>query len=332
MIKYKNINKRPGVSVIVPVYKAENYLCRCVDSLLAQIFSDFEILLIDDGSPDRSGEICDEYAEKDTRIRVFHKENGGVSSARQYGIDNALGEYTIHADPDDWVEPEMLEELYRRAKEEDADMVICDYYLDGFQRKYMKQRPSSCDSQEVLYDLMFQKLHGSLWNKLIRRACYKTYDVKLPKGLDYCEDVITLVQLWKNSIKIVYVNKAFYYYDQHVNEHSITRSYTKKTYAMRCLYLDYLKKYLPEELYSKVYATQFSLIAQEAFFKNIFSNKMFFEKYHRDIFVFLRSKILWRNKVILCISAMGLKFVLYNIYIVLRNINLLFKKKSLCIV
>ena len=107
----------PKISVIVPVYKAEAYLHRCVDSLLAQTFQDFEVLLVDDGSPDRSGEICDEYARKDSRVRVFHKENGGVSSARQYGMDHAQGEYTIHADPDDWVEPTMLEELYRKEKD-----------------------------------------------------------------------------------------------------------------------------------------------------------------------------------------------------------------------
>lgn len=319
--------ENPKVSVIVPVYKAEAYLHRCVDSLLAQTFTDFEVLLVDDGSPDGSGKICDEYARKDSRIKVFHKENGGVSSARQYGLDNAVGEYTIHADPDDWVKPDMLKELYNKAKEEDADMVICDYYLDGIERKYVNQRPSNCDCQEVLCDLMFQNLHGSLWNKLIRRVCYETYDVRLPRGLDYCEDVITLVQLWQNSIKIIYVNKAFYYYDQHINENSITRSYTKKTYMMRCLYLNYLKKYLSEELYDKVYATQFSLVAQEAFFKNAFSNREFFEIYHRSVLVFLRGRILWRNKFFLCISAIGLKSISYNTCVVLSYIKSLLKRK-----
>ena len=130
----------PLVSVIVPVYKAEAYLHKCVDSLLAQTMTDFEVLLIDDGSPDRSGAICDEYAAKDSRIRVFHKENGGVASARQVGIENVRGEYTIHADPDDWVEPTMLEELYAKAKEDDADMVICDYYINIKSRqKYHSQ-------------------------------------------------------------------------------------------------------------------------------------------------------------------------------------------------
>ena len=142
----------PKISIIVPVYKAENYLHRCVDSILTQTFSDFEVLLIDDGSPDKSGYICDEYARKDSRVRVFHKENGGVSSARQCGIDNAYGEYTIHADPDDWVEPTMLEELYAKAMDEDADMVICDYYEDGKERITLKKINIESLSPLILLD------------------------------------------------------------------------------------------------------------------------------------------------------------------------------------
>lgn len=95
----------PKLSVIVPVYKAEKYLHRCVESILTQTFTDFEILLIDDGSPDRSGEICDEYAKKDSRIKVFHKLNGGASDARNVGLDNAQGEYVCFVDSDDVVDP-----------------------------------------------------------------------------------------------------------------------------------------------------------------------------------------------------------------------------------
>ena len=103
------INKNPKISVIIPVYNAEKTLHRCIDSILAQTFSDFEVLLIDDGSKDKSGEICDEYARKDSRIKVCHKENGGVSSARNTGLSKAMGEYVIHCDADDFIEPEMLD-------------------------------------------------------------------------------------------------------------------------------------------------------------------------------------------------------------------------------
>ena len=101
------MNGNPKVSVIVPIYKAESYLYKCIDSLLTQTLADIEILLIDDGSPDGSGMICDEYARKDSRVKVFHKSNGGVASARQCGLDHACGEYVIHADPDDWVESDI---------------------------------------------------------------------------------------------------------------------------------------------------------------------------------------------------------------------------------
>ena len=97
----------PKISVIVPVYNTEKYLHRCVDSILAQTFTDFELLLVNDGSPDKSGEICDEYAQKDTRVRVFHKENGGVSSARNLGLENAQGKWITYVDGDDWIEPTM---------------------------------------------------------------------------------------------------------------------------------------------------------------------------------------------------------------------------------
>ena len=116
-----------NISVIVPVYKAEKYLSRCVNSILGQTFSDFELILIDDGSPDKSGILCEEFAKKDARIRVIHQKNQGVSAARQKGLDNATGEYVIHADPDDWVEPDWLETLYLEAERTKADMVMCDF-------------------------------------------------------------------------------------------------------------------------------------------------------------------------------------------------------------
>ena len=170
----------PKVSIIVPVYKAEKYLHRCIDSILSQSFTDWELILVDDGSPDSSGAICDEYAQKDARIQVIHKVNGGVSNARQSGMDIAKGEYVIHADPDDWVETNMLEELYGKAKEEDADMVICDFiYEYAAGPKYHRQNIESLDSRSVLKQLLLQQLHGSCCNKLVKRVCYNKWGIKL---------------------------------------------------------------------------------------------------------------------------------------------------------
>ena len=242
----------PKISVIVPVYKAEAYLHRCVDSLLAQTFTDFEILLVDDGSPDRSGEICDEYARKDSRVRVFHKENGGVSSARQCGMDNARGEYTIHADPDDWVDPTMLEELYRKAKEEDADMVICDYFVEERKKtKRIIQKPSALDHNVVLEEL-FQQLHGSCWNKLVRRACYVKYGVRFPLELSYCEDLFVNTCLLTHKINVACLPKAFYHYDQYTNEESLVHRPIDMIMAYRQQFISILSTSIPNCLYNRI--------------------------------------------------------------------------------
>lgn len=231
----------PKISVIVPVYKAEKYLHRCIDSILAQTFTDFEVLLIDDGSPDKSGEICDEYAKKDPRVRVFHKENGGVSSARQCGIDNAQGEYTIHADPDDWVEPNMLEELYAKAKEDDADMVICDYiYEKKTKTQYCKQEPSEISVRGVLIDLFFQRLHGSCWNKLIRTSFCN--NVHFPINVNLWEDLWFNCELLLYASSISYLPKAFYHYDLFSNDNSIVRNMSKDLVEAQIAFCKYFEE------------------------------------------------------------------------------------------
>ena len=235
--------RKPQISVIVPVYKAENYLNRCMDSLLAQTFKDFEILLIDDGSPDKSGEMCDEYARRDSRVRVFHKENGGVSSARQMGMDNAQGEYTIHADPDDWVEPDMLEELYNKAKETDADMVICDFFFEyKLGGVICKQAPRCCTAEAIQEELFRQQLHGACWNKLIRRSCYEEYGVKFPSNVILWEDLYVICSLLSHPLKVAYFPKAFYHYDQVSNSDSIVRKPTMKGLNSRFLFIEHFKK------------------------------------------------------------------------------------------
>lgn len=270
----------PKISVIVPVYKAEKYIHKCVDTLLAQTFQDYEILLIDDGSPDNSGHICDKYAEADSRINVFHKDNGGVSSARQCGLDNAQGEYIIHADPDDWVEHDMLECLYTAASQDGADMVLCDYYWDkGETSKLIEQKPSALDAKSVLNDL-FNHLHGSVCNKLIRTECCRRNNISFPRGIDLYEDLIFNIELLKTDIKISYINQAFYHYVQNVNDNSLTRHYSNETlqrdYSIGD-YINLLVKGLPCEKQCSAYMN--SIIIKRAFFGGYYNGKEFREKF-----------------------------------------------------
>ena len=234
----------PKISIIVPVYKAEKYLNRCVDSILAQTFTDWELLLIDDGSPDRSGEICDEYAKKDSRIRVIHKENGGVSSARQRGLDESVGEYTIHADPDDWVEPEMLDELYKKAKEEDADMVICDFICEYKTGSVVcEQNVKNCNSESILKQMFSQQLPGMCWNKLVRRKCYFDYDIRFPHNIILWEDLYVVCSLLTHTIKCAYLPKALYHYDLVLNNNSIVRYPTLKGLNSQIYFINHFISY-----------------------------------------------------------------------------------------
>lgn len=208
----------------MPVYKAEKYLSRCTDSILRQTFSDFELILIDDGSPDNSSKICDEYGLKDKRIVVIHQENHGVSAARQKGLDTATGEYVIHADPDDWVEPDWLEELYYEAERTKADMVICD-----FKRYYKtctiecRQKPTSLENDTIIGDLLTGHIWGAVWNKLIRRDCIIRYGVAFHKDLNLWEDLHFCCELLSHDIKTTYVNKTLYNYDSTINDNSIVQ-------------------------------------------------------------------------------------------------------------
>lgn len=239
------------ISIICPVYKAEKYLHKCIESIIAQTLTDWELILVDDGSPDSSGELCDKYAIQDSRIRTIHKQNEGVSVARQTGLDAAHGEYVIHVDSDDWVEPNMLEELYKKAKQDDADIVICDYFNNiGTKQTICRQCPSSLEPQQVLIEL-FQQLHGSCCNKLARRVCYKQYGIEFPRGINYCEDLFTWVQfLSHKEVKVAYLNQAFYhYYD---NPDSITRSYQRTQYETRCKFVQLLAEVLPVNLKSTI--------------------------------------------------------------------------------
>lgn len=261
------------VSVILPVYNAATTITRMLDSLRDQTLVDFEVLMIDDGSTDNSGAILDEYAQKDNRFRVVHKKNEGVSAARQTGVELAQGEYVIHADSDDWVDQTMLEELYAKAENNDADVVICDFFSNTDTGQTLcKQRPSELKADVILREL-FQQLHGSCWNKLVRQACYNKYNVRFPKGINHCEDLLFWAQLLQhNDVKVSYLPKAFYHY--YVNSNSITRHYTRSTYEMRLKYLTNLYEILSPKYKSIKQQAAFGVFTEAVMFNVLSRNEV----------------------------------------------------------
>ena len=202
------------VSVIVPVYKAERWLHRCVDSILAQTMDDFELLLIDDGSPDRSGEICDEYVAKDSRVRVFHKENGGVSSARNMGLDNAQGEWISFVDADDWVEVEYLAGLTENL---DADMILggCKYTTGEicatYDNYFIKETIGECIVKYGINSIL-----RTPWGNLLKKSIINQYNLLFDISIRYGEDTLFNKQylFYCDSIRVIYKLNYNYNFDE----------------------------------------------------------------------------------------------------------------------
>lgn len=236
------------ISIIMAVYKAEPYLKRCLDSIINQTFKDFELLLIDDGSPDNSGKICDEYGMLDNRIKVFHRRHTGISATRQFGVDNAIGIYTIHVDPDDWVEADYLEVLYKEAVQTNADIVICDFYEElKNESRYVPQPIIHSTSKEILKDFLLDRLRGYLWNKLIRRSLYENCHARFP-SFNCKEDVFICCSFFIHDVNvhISYVNRAFYHYDCFSNAHSIVRTQKMMCLQSSILFVNYFESILDQ--------------------------------------------------------------------------------------
>ena len=240
------------ISIIVPIYNMERLMRKCLDSIMAQTFQDYECLLIDDGSKVCSPAICDEYAEKDARFKVFHKSNGGLSDARNYGIEHARGEYTIFFDPDDWVDKDCLKDMYAKAQDTNADMVMCDlYYNDPYRQRYSKQEPKALDHYSVLRDVINDDVQGFTVIKLIRRSMYEQYDLQYPVGMYGCEDQYTICKLLKNDIRIAYLPKAYYHY-MHYGNVSQSRRYDEKTYQQDVRIRDMFVELLADTPYKQL--------------------------------------------------------------------------------
>ena len=214
----KSVDFSPKVSVIVPVYKVEKYLPECIESVLAQTFPDFELLLVDDGSPDNSGKICDDYAARDPRIRVFHKENGGVSSARNLGLDNARGEWIAFVDSDDTVGEKYLEHLWAQVRENAMlDFVFCRLWLDsnGVLREVPQHATGTLSSAAVLVSLLSGELNGGPYCKFFRSRIIADSRLRFCEEISIFEDLLFLVQYAKRIRAGRGVDAVLYRYIQH---------------------------------------------------------------------------------------------------------------------
>lgn len=254
--------KNSLISVIIPVYKVEKYLNKCINSVINQTYSNLEIILVDDGSPDNCGNICDNYAKKDKRIKVIHKQNGGLSSARNAGLEIATGSLISFIDSDDYVDIKMLEELKNNMEKYNSDISVCNFYK---KYKFIKKIKTKVNKEYVFQNKEKYTeakdgnrcINPCAWNKLYKKEIFN--NIRYPEGKIF-EDSYVIYDIADTVDKISYTPKALYFY--RARKSSITKSKKKNNYDQvdaLSKNIDFLtkKKYFDladKEKYRKVHA------------------------------------------------------------------------------
>ena len=212
------------ISVIVPVYNTELYIEKCLDSILCQTHTNLEVLAVDDGSTDNSGTVCDEYAKRDGRVRVLHKPNGGVSSARNFGLEHVTGKYVGFVDSDDRIEPELYARLYESAVNKKTQLAVCGFFKDhnGVSTPMSNRAPvpdRAIPAKDVMLFVLKRDHYlgfcGYLWNKLFLSQIIRNNDLRFAADINYGEDVLFLFEyILSKNCGGVYVDKPLYHYNQ----------------------------------------------------------------------------------------------------------------------
>ena len=232
------------ISIIIPVYKVEKYLEKCIESVLKQTYTNLQVILVDDGSPDNCGKICDEYAKKDSRIEIIHKVNGGLSDARNVGIAKAKGKYIGFVDSDDYIKEDMYEILINLIKEYDADVSICNLYdvIEG--KEYIRNKENGIKEYnriDILKEVLLDKnIQSYAWNKLYKKELFN--EIKYPIGKKY-EDIGTTFYIFEKCNKVVVTSEPEYYYLKRAD--SLVNNVTESTV------LDYTEIIIQRYLYTQ---------------------------------------------------------------------------------
>jgi len=276
------MNDNIKFSIIVPIYKVEKFLVQCVDSLINQTYKNIEIILVDDGSPDNCPTICDEYAKKDARIKVVHKENGGVVRARIQGLLIATGEYCLCVDADDWVEKTYVEEFYSVLKDNEVDFVVCKYFLanesENIEKNYF-YRFGLYNRQQIITELFpsllqlenAKYLSPMVWAKAFKKEIFLKEQLKVDYRIKIGEDRACTIPYVYNSQSIYVLDKPLYYY--RVNESSITKAKNPFSFEGLALFAEHVKnninlfEYDFQEQYYRLIEHEFFIVAVSQFYK-----------------------------------------------------------------
>ena len=251
----------PTVSIIVPVYNAEHTISRCIESILNQKYTDFELLLVNDGSTDRSGAICDAYAARDSRVRVIHKENSGVSDTRNTALNQAKGTYLQFLDSDDWITPDATSSLVRTAESGSCDLVVSDFYRVVGERVSQKgdiDDDGVMTREEYAAHMMENPAdfyYGVLWNKLYRRSIVETHHLRMDPEISWCEDFMFNLEYIRYAETFRALQVPIYYYVKTKGSLANQSLTISKTVKMKLMVFEYYQRFfktvLDEDEYEK---------------------------------------------------------------------------------
>ncbi|MBO4340641.1 MAG: glycosyltransferase [Bacteroidales bacterium] len=290
----------PKVSIILAAWNAENFLKRSLDSIVGQTFHDFELVLVDDGSTDGTGAIADSYASEDSRIKVIHQKHGGLAKARQTGLDAAKGVFSIFADADDSLEPDMVELLYNEAVRTSSDIVFCDYIEENRQGIFhRRQQPAGRCSRAVLSQ-MWEYMHGSLCTKLIRRSLYEEFGVRFVPGISFCDDECVVIPILFHDVAVSYVGKGLYHYDKNANLCSDSNVWRNRKTAEYQAYLDRIEPYFKDAGLERKFLDRVAFIINRLTYApkdNYADNRLFYQRYCQA----LKGSSLTFSKKLFCI-------------------------------
>lgn len=274
---------QPQISIIVPVYNSSKYLDRCIQSILSQSFTDFEILLINDGSTDNSGVICKKYACQDSRIKFYDKINEGVSATRQFGIDHSTGVYSTQIDSDDWIDKHYLKDMYETAIKTNADLVYAPFIKEYPHRSEKVSMYKTNNAENFLKGILKAQAWGSLCNKLLKIDIIKENQIKFPTQIKMWEDLVFICKYLLFSKRIIYCKKNFYHYTQYNNNSLCSSIYSydvvKHTLAAVTDLQNFYKK---NNSYQKF---KFSLNILKLFSKQ----RLLFDRHYRNIGLWINS-------------------------------------------
>jgi len=315
------------ISIIIPVYNVEKYLNRCIESIINQTYKNLEIILVDDGSTDNSGKICDEYALKDNRIKVIHKQNGGVSSARNKGLEVATGEYIGFVDSDDYIEKDMYELLLSTIIETKSQVVVCNWFK-GTESNWIenknfptKEKLTKTEALESFYWCMFS------WNKLFNRRVIE--NIRFLESCSCGEDTLFVFNIFIKLEQIYCINLPKYYY--RINTNSILHSRIfKKSFLDYIKILDTEIRFAKEnnlyELTNKLYnaklyvATTWLIFIAAQKSKDLDSAKILLQYVRQNLFVFLKTKGKISKKCFVLIACVNFKLasLIYRLLLKLK--------------